>query len=139
VISPKPALTVLLGLAMLAGCGPPGAPEGPPATPAGSATGSPLPEGKSRLRTVGPADRGGVVTVRVGDRLDVAPAGPGGWRIVSYPTQLLRLDGDPGPADRHAFVAFAIGDGQVSLAGSGGAEFAVRVRVLRDLVQEPSP
>jgi hypothetical protein len=98
------------------------------------------PEGKSRLRRVGPGDQGGQVTIRVGDQLEVAPAGAGPWQLTTYPKEILRLQGGDGPTDSVTFLAIAVGDGQVSLAtAAGGPAFTVRVRVLRDMVQDPAP
>jgi len=90
-----------------------------------------------RVRTVGPADDGGEVTVHVGDVLDVAPAmRPGGWRVTGYPKPIVRLQGPPAPADRHRFTVIAVGVGQLTPAGPGGV-FTVRINVLRNLVKRP--
>ena len=94
-----------------------------------------------QLRTVGPNENGTDVTVRVGTVLLVSPPSrAGGWQVAEYPEAILRVTADPRPAARQGFVAYAVGEGQLSLtaAGTGGGtadSFTVHVRVLADLVK----
>jgi hypothetical protein len=94
-----------------------------------------------QLRTVGPTENGTEVTVRVGTVLLVSPQSrAGGWQIERYPSAILRVTADAGPAARQGFVAYAVGEGQLTLTavGSVGAtvdSFTVHVRVLADLVR----
>jgi hypothetical protein len=116
------------------------APSASTAPPSRDPEPSAVPTMEPTVRTVGGDEQGSTITVRVGDVLDVVPpARSGGWRVTGYPSALLRLHGDPGPAARHAFDAYAVGEGSVTLAGSTPAVFTVRVRVLRALVQNPQP
>lgn len=79
------------------------------------------------------------MTVRVGDLLEVAPAGrPGGWRVADYPSSILRLQGTASAAGSHTFLAVATGEGRVALAAATET-FVVRVRVLRDTVVPAPP
>ena len=57
---------------------------------------------------------------------------------------VLRLEGQPGAANRHTFVAIRIGEGQLTLAPAGPEArsiglFTVRIQVVRDTVQPPQP
>jgi hypothetical protein len=69
-----------------------------------------------RTTTVGVRDAGRTVTLRVGDRLDVAlgTARQTGdeWRLISYPGELLSLL--PTPAGHHRFAATAPGRGTLT-------------------------
>lgn len=69
-----------------------------------------------RTTTVGVRDAGRTVTLRVGDRLDVAlgTARQTGdeWRLISYPGQLLSLL--PAPAGHYRFAATAAGRGTLT-------------------------
>jgi hypothetical protein len=164
------AALILVGLA-LGGCGPDaGTPQaagsntGPPsAGPPASSPGSlPSPSGGSagtpkstepppsagsdvHLRSIGPVDQGHEIVLRIGDRLDVTPAArPGGWVVADFPPAVLRLQGSPRAATRHTFLAFAVGEGSLTLSPAGpeanatGA-FIVKVRVVRDTVLPPQP
>jgi hypothetical protein len=97
------------------------------------------------VRTVGPQDQGHEVVLHVGDQLDVVPGGrAGGWVVADFPAGLLRLQGGPGAANSHTFVAIAVGEGQLTVTPAGPearstAVFTVRVRVLRDIVYPPQP
>jgi hypothetical protein len=108
-----------------------------PALPSGEAV--PMPH----LRKIGPDDQSREVVIRFGDRLDVVPASrAGGWVVTDYPTGVLRLQGSPGAASSHTFLAISLGEGQLTLAPAGPEArstgiFMVRIRVLRDTVQPP--
>jgi hypothetical protein len=97
------------------------------------------------LRTVGPDDQDREIVLRFGDRLDVVPADrPGGWTVADFTKGILRLQGSPGPARSHTFIAISVGAGQLRLTPAGPETrstgvFTVRIRVLRDLVQPPQP
>ena len=97
------------------------------------------------LRTIGPEDQGHAVVLRFGDRLDVVPAARAkGWVVTRIPTGILRLQGSPGAASSHTFLAVAVGEGQLTLAPAGPEArstgvFTVRIQVLRDTVQPPQP
>ena len=97
------------------------------------------------VRTIGPDDQGHAVVLRFGDRLDVVPAARAkGWVVTGFPTGILRLQGSPGAASRHTFLAVAAGEGQLTLAPAGPEArstgvFTVRIQVLRDMVQPPQP
>jgi hypothetical protein len=97
------------------------------------------------LRRVGPEGRDGEVVLRFGDRLEVTPpAQAGGWQVIAYPADILRLDGGPAAAHRHTFDAVAIGQGEVSLrparsSPSATGAFTIRIQVMRDNVQPPPP
>jgi hypothetical protein len=77
--------------------------------------------------------------------LDVVPASrPGGWAVADFPTGILRIQGSPGAARSHTFVAISVGEGRLVLASAGpearsAGLFTVRIRVLRDTVQPPQP
>ncbi len=165
---PRATATALIVLALvLGGCAPdagtPGAAPSnagppspssavPPASPAGSSASTPKTAGTPasadadvHLRSIGPADAGHEVVLRVGDRLDVTPAArPGGWVVANFPPAVLRLQGSPRAATSHTFVAVAVGDGSLTLSPAGpeansvGA-FIVNVRVVRDTVVPPAP
>jgi len=147
----------LLGAA-LGGCGHPRSTPGPPSpaiasspaaaaapssapAPGGSLPPVPEPEASTtvHVRRIGPGDAGHDVTVRVGDLAQVVPAArSGGWRLVEYPKAILRPQGSTGRADGFAFLAVAVGEGDVVLAPAGGGDsFVVHVRILRDLIQPP--
>jgi hypothetical protein len=72
--------------------------------------------GQPRTTTVTLRDAGRTVTLRVGDRLDVAlgTARQTGdeWRLISYPESLLSLL--PAPAGHHRFTAYAPGRGTLT-------------------------
>ena len=96
-------------------------------------------------RPQGMYDQGHAVVLRYGDRLDVVPAARAkGWVVTGFPTGVLRLQGSPGPASSHTFLAVAVGEGQLTLAPAGPEArstglFTVRIQVLRDTVQPPQP
>jgi hypothetical protein len=108
-----------------------------------------FPSGEARLvphlRTVGPQDQDHEVVLHVGDQLDVVPGSRvGGWVVADFPTGVLRMQGAPGAADRHKFLAITVGEGQLTLTPAGPEArstgvFTFRVRVLRDIVQPPQP
>ena len=129
---------LLVGLS-LGGCAAPAATEPAPIVPSGEVV--PMPH----LRQIGPDDQGREVVLRFGDRLDVVPASrPGGWVAADFPTGILRIQGSPGAARSHTFVAISVGEGQLVLAPAGPEArstglFTVRIRVLRDTVQPPQP
>jgi hypothetical protein len=110
-----------------------------PAPSSGEATST------AHLRTIGPGDQGHQVVIRVGDRLGVVPAGrAAGWVVTDFPSGVLRLQGSPGAASSHTFLAVAVGEGQLTLTPAGPEArstvvFTVRIRVLRDTVQPPQP
>jgi hypothetical protein len=118
-------------------------PSSPVTTPAATRSLSPVPHEEASAtvhpRRIGPADAGHDVTVRYGDLIQVTPPDrPGGWRVASYPKAILRPQTSTGPAAEHAFLAVAVGDGDVVLTpAAGGDPFTVHVRVLRDMVQPP--
>jgi hypothetical protein len=99
----------------------------------------------AHLRAIGPDDQGHEVVLRFGDRLDVVPASqPGGWVVADFPAGMLRLEGSPGAATSHTFLAISVGSGQLALAPAGlearsTGVFTVRIRVLRDTLQPPQP
>jgi hypothetical protein len=72
--------------------------------------------GQPHTTTVTLGDAGRTVTLRVGDRLDVAlgTASQTGdeWRLISYPESLLSLL--PAPAGHHRFSAYAPGWGTLT-------------------------
>jgi hypothetical protein len=113
-----PMLPVLVALcAILAGCAGQGSPAG-----GGSPSGARRPSGSGlatrppRTTTVTLRDAGRTVTLRVGDRLDVAlgTARQTGdeWRLISYPETLLSLL--PAPAGHYRFAAAAPGRGALA-------------------------
>jgi hypothetical protein len=142
--APVEAALLVIGLA-LSGCvtGPATVGSGPsapvPSLPSGAAMLVP------HLRTVGPQDQGHEVVLHVGDQLDVVPGSrAGGWVVADFPAGLLRLQGGPGAANSHMFLAVAVGEGQLTLTPAGPEArstgvFTIRVRVLRDIVQPPQP
>jgi hypothetical protein len=97
----------------------------------------------SHLRTIGPDDQGHEVVLRVGDRLDVAPARrAGGWVVTEFPGGILRLEARPKAANSYSFATISVGDGRLSLAPAGPEAratggFTVWIRVVRDMVQPP--
>jgi hypothetical protein len=72
--------------------------------------------GQPHTTTVTLRDAGRTVTLRVGDRLDVAlgTAKQTGddWRLITYPESLLSLL--PTPAGHHRFTAYAPGQGTLT-------------------------
>jgi hypothetical protein len=149
----------LLG-AVLAGCGhaahptpagsaatvpptPSPAASPPAATPADPSAAASAPGGTTptptHARRIGPADAGHDVAVRYGDLVQVVPpTRPGGWRVTGYPKAILRPQTSTGPAAEHAFLAIAVGGGDVVLTPAGGGDpFTVHVRVLRDMIATP--
>jgi hypothetical protein len=130
-------IALLLAGLSLGGCAAPASTEPAPIASSGEAV--PMPH----LRQVGPDDEGREVVLRFGDRLDVVPASrPGGWAVTAFPTGILRVQGSPGAARSHTFLAISVGEGRLVLAPAGpGARstglFTLRIRVLRDTVQPP--
>jgi hypothetical protein len=99
----------------------------------------------AHVRSIGPADQGRDIVLRVGDRLVVTPASrPMGWVVADFPTPALRLQGSPRGASSHTFLAVAVGEGPLTLSPAGpeanatGA-YVVRIRVMRDTVLPPPP
>jgi hypothetical protein len=134
------AAVVLLAVGLpVGGCAAEGAAEPTPTTSSGEAVRMP------RLRQAGPDSDGHEVVLRFGDRLDVTPAdSPSGWVVAHYPSDILRLQGSTAAADRHTFLAIAVGDGRLSLASAARqaqatTHFTLRIRVLRDMIQPPQP
>jgi hypothetical protein len=96
------------------------------------------------VRRVEPQRQDSEVVLRFGERLEVTPpARAGGWQVIAYPAGILRRGGDQTAARRHTFDAVAIGHGDVSLlparSSSAVDAFTIRITVMRDNVQPPSP
>jgi hypothetical protein len=131
----------MLVFVSLAGCAAPGTGRSPVSPSIGSIRSGQEAEPVPHLRTIGAREEGGTVVLRVGDRLNVVPESRfGGWTVVEVPTAILRLDGSPGAAARHVFIAMAVGDGQLTLSAAGPeahsiGRYSVRIRVVRDTVQ----
>jgi hypothetical protein len=127
---------------------PPGASSSAAGTPQ-TTPGAPKPQssagGDVHRRSIGPADQGHEIALRVGDRLDVTPAArPGGWVVANFPPAVLRLQGSPRAATNHTFVAVAVGEGSLVLSPAGPeanstGTFTVKVKVMRDTVLPPPP
>jgi hypothetical protein len=155
------AVLVLVGLGLGACTPEAGAPgpatpssAGPPApsarTPSPTSGGpqtrsTPSVDADAHVRSIGPADEGRDIVLRVGDRLVVTPASrPMGWVVADFPTPALRLQGSPRGASSHTFLAVAVGEGPLTLSPAGpeanatGA-YIVRIRVMRDTVLPPPP
>jgi hypothetical protein len=139
------AAGLTLCLASLAGCA---APSGQQSSASPASNGPSIgttqeAEQMPHLRTIGPHEDGGTVVLRVGDRLDVAPASRArGWVVVEVPTGILRLNGSPGAAASHALIAVAVGEGQLTLRPAGPearsiGRYSVRIHVVRNIVQGP--
>jgi hypothetical protein len=94
---------------------------------------------------VGPNGNGTDVTIRVGTVLLVTPPSrAGGWQVAHYPSTILRVTADLRPAVSQRFIAFAVGEAQVTLVATGtdgraADSFTIHVRVLEDLTRRQQP